>query len=506
MLVFGAMDGEGNELSEFSRKVYEKLIPKTHILYRIRERIDFSFVNEECRELYSKDHGRPAYPPEMMFKGAFIEFFWDISDRRTEEEATFDLLAKWFIGLEVDEKGFDSTELSVFRKRLGEEKFRDLFNLLLKKIQDAGFITKKQRTLADATRIEADVALPTLIGLIRHACRKTLNVLGKIDGRLTKTFDVWNRSLDERYTRPRHMRRQIFLETVDTAKEILKLANEKLEDKSVDASLKEELRESIELLLRVFKENVEEVKNAEGISYEENSKPKRIISLVDPDARSSPPLKSRKMHGYSIGMLMSENRVITNIKGFTADTYDGAPLAAMVDYQTGVLGFKPPEVVGDKQYGRSDNIRAMKERGIKLIANVREYKTKLKEGNFSFDPKRNIVTCPHGVSVNKYCIMGDGRRTFYFRKGRCKICNGTRIQIDPNYELLEGQKKLMKTKAAKKDLIIRYRIEPKFGEMKTQHGLSRARYRGLDKVNIQALMTGFVVNAKRFVRLLEENN
>ena len=45
-------------------------------------------------------------------------------------------------------------------------------------------------------------------------------------------------------------------------------------------------------------------------------------------------------------------------------------------------------------------------------------------------------------------------------------------------------------------------VERKLNELLNHHGGRRARYWGRAKVNIQELMTGFVVNTKRIVTLL----
>ncbi|MHA1482611.1 MAG: transposase [Candidatus Heimdallarchaeaceae archaeon] len=49
----------------------------------------------------------------------------------------------------------------------------------------------------------------------------------------------------------------------------------------------------------------------------------------------------------------------------------------------------------------------------------------------------------------------------------------------------------------------RAKIEPKQAEMKRFHGLERAKYWGLPKLNIQSTITAIVVNVKRFVNVLE---
>jgi IS5 family transposase len=48
----------------------------------------------------------------------------------------------------------------------------------------------------------------------------------------------------------------------------------------------------------------------------------------------------------------------------------------------------------------------------------------------------------------------------------------------------------------------RYKIERKFGEGKQQHGLGRCRYRGLERYEIQTLLTAMALNLKRMVKLL----
>jgi transposase len=61
-----------------------------------------------------------------------------------------------------------------------------------------------------------------------------------------------------------------------------------------------------------------------------------------------------------------------------------------------------------------------------------------------------------------------------------------------------------KTELYKDSMKKRARIEPKYSEMKHPHGLARARYRGLERVTIQALLTAIVVNLKNLIRLLIE--
>jgi IS5 family transposase len=47
-------------------------------------------------------------------------------------------------------------------------------------------------------------------------------------------------------------------------------------------------------------------------------------------------------------------------------------------------------------------------------------------------------------------------------------------------------------------------IEHRNAELKRHHGLTKAKYRGLFRMRIQTLLTIFVVNAKRKIKLLDK--
>jgi len=66
--------------------IYDKLISVDHILCKINQQVDFSFVNGACKDLYSQDKGRPVENlPEIMFRSAIVRYMNDYSDRDMEE-------------------------------------------------------------------------------------------------------------------------------------------------------------------------------------------------------------------------------------------------------------------------------------------------------------------------------------------------------------------------------------------------------------------------------------
>ena len=82
---------ESKQKDFFDSYVYERLLPDKHILLDIKRILDFSFVDDETKDLYSKTFGRPSFPPQVLFKMLFLEFFYNLSDYDAEFFCEFDL-------------------------------------------------------------------------------------------------------------------------------------------------------------------------------------------------------------------------------------------------------------------------------------------------------------------------------------------------------------------------------------------------------------------------------
>jgi IS5 family transposase len=147
---------KSSQLSFYGEHIYDRVIPENHFLKLLDKAVDFSFVNELCKDAYTPDFGRPAYEPEMMFKVLFLQFLYDISDRRIEEETNFNLGLKWFVGLAIDESPPDSSSLTRFRDRLGEKRFAQIFNQIVGLAREKELISDRL-SIVDSTHVKAKV-------------------------------------------------------------------------------------------------------------------------------------------------------------------------------------------------------------------------------------------------------------------------------------------------------------------------------------------------------------
>ena len=84
----------------------------------------------------------------------------------------------------------------------------------------------------------------------------------------------------------------------------------------------------------------------------------------------------------------------------------------------------------------------------------------------------------------------------------CTVQDRRTIAIGKHHDIVKEAKEYNKTKEYKEDMKGRSQIEPKQGEMKRFHGMARAKFWGLAKLNIQAIITAITVNVKRFANVV----
>lgn len=234
------------------------------------------------------------------------------------------------------------------------------------------------------------------------------------------------------------------------------------------------------------------------------------MSLVDKDARHGAKSDKKKFTGYKVNSIMSEDGFIKNINATQGNSYDGDILIPLIDEMI-EHGFNASEVVGDTAYGEVDNRNKLLLKGITVVAPFK------KETNKGVFPQSKFTIEEHGVICPAGCrtmVWNHNKKTetitFYFNKndcGNCKLKEKCTVQkrrtitISQHYELLKRAREYNKTDHFKEDMKQRAHIEPKQGEMKRYHGLERAKYWGLPKMNIQATMSAIVVNVKRFITM-----
>ena len=172
--------------SFFGSYLYDRIVPDDHLLRKINHVVDFSFAGEILKNSYSATTGRPAEDPEFMIRLCLLQYLYGDSDRQVVENACLHLAYKYFLGLAVDAEVPDYTTISYFRaKRLGEEKFRQVFDQVVQQCIDKGLV-KGKRQIIDSTPVIANVSLSSLTGLVRKCRENVLKTIAKQDTKIAE--------------------------------------------------------------------------------------------------------------------------------------------------------------------------------------------------------------------------------------------------------------------------------------------------------------------------------
>lgn len=173
--MLGKTDPQGNFFDSY---IEEYFLPKEHELLKIKENVDFSFIENKTKDLYSKEMGRPSHPPKVMFKILFLEFYYNLSDVEVARQLKFNVLFRYFTDLKAEDLIPDDTSLVVFRRRLGEERFERVFDEFVNQCKKKGLLHEKLKA-TDATHIVADVAIPNTVNLLREGRKGILRAIEK---------------------------------------------------------------------------------------------------------------------------------------------------------------------------------------------------------------------------------------------------------------------------------------------------------------------------------------
>ena len=72
------------------------LVPQDHLVRKLDNSIDFTFIEDLVKDLYSP-FGRLSIPPVVLFKLIFINIIFGINSmRRTCEECKVNIAYRWF--------------------------------------------------------------------------------------------------------------------------------------------------------------------------------------------------------------------------------------------------------------------------------------------------------------------------------------------------------------------------------------------------------------------------
>ncbi|MDQ2843460.1 MAG: transposase, partial [Acidobacteriota bacterium] len=113
----------------FSYLAPEERVPERHPLRAIRRMTGevLQGLSAKFNELYSIT-GRPSIAPEKLLRALLLQILYTVrSERLLMEQLQYNLLFRWFVGLNMDEPVWVATVFSKNRDRLLEGEIASLF-------------------------------------------------------------------------------------------------------------------------------------------------------------------------------------------------------------------------------------------------------------------------------------------------------------------------------------------------------------------------------------------
>src|SRR2546422_6135407 len=150
------MRGEDNKQEGmFSYVSPEKRVPTDHPLRPIRAMVD-SILKEMSPQFAKRyaDVGRPSIAPERLLRVLLLQIFYSVrSERLLMEQLQYNLLFRWFVGMEMDEEVWNHAVFSKNRERLLNEEIAEAF--FQRVLAQAQPYLSDEHFTVDGTRIEA---------------------------------------------------------------------------------------------------------------------------------------------------------------------------------------------------------------------------------------------------------------------------------------------------------------------------------------------------------------
>ncbi|WP_158019891.1 IS1182 family transposase [Photorhabdus thracensis] len=427
----------------------DELVPKNHLVRQVDAAIDFEFIRELVAPLYCHNNGRPAIDPVMLIKMMLLGYLFGVpSERRLVQEIQVNVAYRWFLRLGLTEKVPDASTLSQNRRRRFNHTavFQQIFDHIVEQAMAKGFVGGRV-LYTDSTHLKAS-ANP----------HKSENVMRPVPP--GAYFDALDKAVTE--------------DRAAAGKKGLKPA------------LKERQR-------------------------------KTKVSTTDPESGFMH--RTNKPRGF----FYLDHRTVDGQVGIITDTYatpgnvhDSQPFIKRLTRQLERFALNPLAVGLDAGYFTAPVCYLTEQLGVMPIIGYRrpnKGSNVFQKKHFTYDKQEDCYVCPQGEKLIYKTTSREGYRHYQAAANICQYCpkrasctqakGGKKITRHVWEDSKEQARENRLTEWGKKTYKRRKEtIERSFADAKQHHGHRYARFRGLQKVQIQCLLAATAQNIKKIALLV----
>lgn len=142
----------------------DTLVPADHPIRAIRVIVDRALhdLSPVFNTMYDR-LGRPSIPPEHLLKAMLLQSFYTIrSERQLCERLQYDMLFKWFLGLNITDPVFDHSTFSKNRDRLLRHEVAALFFAAVRDEAERRHLLSSDHFTVDGTLLDAWASMKSI--------------------------------------------------------------------------------------------------------------------------------------------------------------------------------------------------------------------------------------------------------------------------------------------------------------------------------------------------------
>jgi transposase len=518
------------DVPEETAKVARAAFRKGNRYMQMRDELGTLFTDEQFTDLFP-NVGQVAEAPWRLALVTVMQFAENLTDRQAADAVRGRIDWKYALSLELTDDGFNFSVLSEFRTRLlnnGAES--RLFEIMLKGFQERKLLKSRGKQRTDSTHILANVRELNRIEFVGETLRAALNELASVAPEWLKAivpaswFDVYSRSFSE-YRLP-----QKEAERFELGEQIGRDGIYLLTQVYVETS-PPELRQltQVEVLRRVWVIQYYQDEDDHTHWRKSGNVPPGegiLTSPYDPDARLSKKRGSEWV-GYKVHLTETcdedSPNLITHVETTLATTSDNAVIEPIHE-ELQRKQCLPTQHLVDSGYGSSfDLVMCQQDYDVDLFGPTRKpvsWQARAEDAydlsTFVIDFEARTATCPQGYTTDKWYDRIDrrGKATtqVQFPKAVCQSCPArercTRSKSagrllgfmrEDEFKALQSAREREQTDEFKEAYKKRAGVEGTISQAVGVLGMRRTRYRGLNKVHLQHLMTAAAMNLMRVI-------
>lgn len=152
-------------LTPLDEVVFTQLVPADDYLRRLKAAVDFTPLRALVADCYAAEQGRPALDPIVLLKLLLLQQRYGWSDAGVLQQAQVNVALRYFLDWSLTTRPPDASLLTVFRQRLGPQRWQHILPELVRQARAAGLVKDRLR-LKDATHVIANIAVPATMQLV----------------------------------------------------------------------------------------------------------------------------------------------------------------------------------------------------------------------------------------------------------------------------------------------------------------------------------------------------